>query len=620
LNFNFKAKILEDIMKKFTVKKLSLNTPKMKKSVAILIICFGAIILSGYPNTLWSQTRPEAGFCTLEENTYFFHTGSYFNRLALRSAQTRIWRVYQPADDDPASKPLFVFFNGGPGGGTTAGLYSAYTGRRAVSVDRQTGEGSLILNPHSWTRIGNLLHIDSRTAGFSYSLMDNPQDDALRQDEWDAQNYNAFIDGADFVRVLLRFLSDHPPLQRNPVVLVVESYGGIRALVMLQLLLYYQDYGNGRAIYQDPALVQEIQEHYNTVFPEYAGQTVPPSVIARQFSHQVLIQPAITRYYQRLVDVEMLEAPGAILDQLANETGVPYIRYSDQPWAREYPTPYDIMDNIYDYLDTIGRDPYYYAKQDGFFNGYFEAAADLLTHYEALSLMTGVDVAGIPELYASARQRAYKINRLEEDLSRMSFSALIGPKPKEGDLSSFLFPHAEDDMTSVFGTLQPWDRYYVDVNYDVSLAFSLSMLVMQGYDTNFHYSAKFGDMFLENVAFVATFITNAAYDIVVYGPGLPDALAYHTSKLSRSTHDVGGPAQSDRPGQIFLNYRSGSVPGSNVTSRTIRFPRYTNSGHAVTMTEPGEILDDVIVWLNRTGFSMNTQTPHPDERHQGVNK
>lgn len=607
-------------MKKLAVKSPRINNLNIKKLIPVLIIYFGTTIWSGYPNTLWAQTQPEAGFCTLEENTYHFHTGSYFHRLALRSSQTRIWRVYQPADDDPASKPLFVFYNGGPGGATTAGLYSAYTGRNAVSVDRKTGQSSLIINPHSWTRIGNLLHIDSRTAGFSYSLMDNPQDDSMREAEWDAQNYNAFIDGADFVRVVLRFLSDHPPLQRNPVVLVVESYGGIRALVMLHLLLYYQDYGNGRAIYQDPALVQEIQDHYDIIFPEYAGQTVPPSVIAGQFSHQVLIQPAITRYYQRLVDADILEAPGSILDGLADETGVPYIRYSDQPWAREYPTPYNIMNNIYDYLDTIGRDPYFYTKQDGFFNGYFDAAAELLTQYETLSLMTGVDVAGIPELYASVRQQAYKVKFLEQDMSQMSFSALIGPMPKERDLNSYLFPHAEEDMTAVFGALQPWDRYYIDMNYDVSLAFALSMLIMQGYDTNFRYSERFGDMFLETVAFVETFVTNAAYDIVVYSPSLPDALAYHTSKLTQTTLETDRPARSDRPGQILLHYRSGSVPGSNATTRTIRFPRYTNSGHAVTMTEPGEFLEDVVDWFNATGFPTNTRTPHPHDRHPGGNK
>ncbi len=592
----------------------------MKKTIQIFILLFWTVFWVGAGNSLIAQSHPEAGFCTLEGNDIYFHTGSYFNRLALRSSQTRIWRVFQPADRDPASKPLFIFFNGGPGGGTSAGLFSANTGRNAISVDPHAGEGTIIVNPHSWTRIGNLLHVDSRTAGFSYSLMDNPQDDALRQAEWDAQNYNAFIDGADFVRVLLRFLAGHPLLQKNPVVIAAESYGGVRTLVMLHLLLFYQDYGNGQAIYQDPALVQEIQSHYDVVFPEYAGQTVPPSVIARQFSHMILIQPAITRYFQRLVAVEMLEAPGSILDELAEETGVAYIRYRDQPWAKENPTPYNIMNNIYDYLEQIGRDPYFYSKPDGFFNGYFDAAGELLTHYDALCLMTGVDVASVPELYASARQQAYKIKFLEDYSYLMLFSALMGPAPKESEIHAFLSPCAEDDMAAVFGNLQPWDRYFLDLNYDVSTAFALNMLVMQGYDTQYASSGIFGEMFLEDVAFVETFVTNAAYDLVVYCPSLPDALAYHSSLLNSSVHDPTGPSQAERPGQIIIDYRPGSVPGSSVTTRTIRFPRYTDSGHAVTMTEPGEILADVMVWLEKTGFFINTKISHPYHKDQGVKK
>jgi hypothetical protein len=592
----------------------------MKKAIPILIIGFWVSLGAGAGNSLLAQIQPEAGFCFLEEVDYYFHTNSYFNRLSLRSSQARIWRVFQPADTDPASKPLFVFYNGGPGGATSAGLFSANTGRSAVSVDPQTGKGSIIFNPHSWTRIGNLLHVDARTAGFSYSLMDNPEDDSLRHAEWDAQNYNAFIDGADFVRVLLRFLIDHPDIQNNPVVFVVESYGGIRAIVMLHLLLFYQDYANGNAIYQDPALVREIQDHYDSIFPEFAGQTVPPSVIARQFSHQVLIQPAITRYFQRLVAVELLEAQGSILDQLAEETGIPYIRYKDQPWARVNPSPFNIMDNIYDYIEQIGRDPYIYSKPADFFSGFFDAAGELLTHSEKLSQMTGVDATGISELYASARQQAYKIKFLQDYASLMSYSALLGPAPDLNDIQSFLFPCTEDEMASVFGTLQPWDRYFLDSNYNVSTAFALNRSVMEGYDIHFRYSKRFGDMFLEDVAFVETFITNAAYDIVVYCPSLPDALSYHTSKLNRSTFDAGGPPQAERPGQIHLEYISGSVPGSDVTTRTIRFPRYTNSGHAVPMTEPGEMLTDVINWLETTGFAFNTHTRHQHERRTGVKK
>jgi hypothetical protein len=188
------------------------------------------------------------------------------------------------------------------------------------------------------------------------------------------------------------------------------------------------------------------------------------------------------------------------------------------------------------------------------------------------------------------------------------------------DIHSFLYPCAEEDMASVFGALQPWDRYFLDLNYDVSTAFALNRTVMEGYDIQYSNSTRFGEMFLDTVAFVETFVTNAAYDTVVYGPSLPDALSYHTSKLDRSTLDAVGPPQAERPGQIILDYKPGSVPGSSVTTRTIRFPRYTKSGHAVTMTEPGEILADVTVWLEKTGLLLDKQMRYLRQGRQGVIK
>ena len=375
------------------------------KSPLFTGLCLFVLCL-GFMPFAWGYQQSEAGFITIEEINTYFHTNSYFNRTALRSSEARLWYVYQPAEEEPASKPLFVFFNGGPGGATSSGLLSAYTGKKAVLVDRTSGTASLIDNPHSWTKIGNLLHVDARTTGFSYSLMDSPNNAALRKTEFDAQNYNYFFDGADFTRLILRFLSKHPEIQRNPVVIVGESYGGIRSTAILHLLHYYETYENGEAVYQDPALVQEIRTHYNTVFPGYQGQSVPRDVIAQQFGHQILIQAAVSRYYQRLIASGTLEAPGSILDQLASETGVPYIRWRDQPGNSGTPTPNQIMSNVYAYLEIIDRDPYIYTKADGFFWGFFAAASDLLVQYSSLNEMIGMDSAMIPELYASSRQKA----------------------------------------------------------------------------------------------------------------------------------------------------------------------------------------------------------------------
>lgn len=621
----------------------------MKKNHAYLLIVILVLFATGSVAPLWAQAQPEAGFITLEETTFYFHLNSYFNRIALRSSPARVWYVYQPADEAPEMKPLFVFFNGGPGGATSSGLLAAFTGRNAVYRDETTGDAAIIPNPASWTRLGNLLHVDARTTGFSYSLMDDPGDDLRRRGEFDAQNYNSFTDGADFVRLLLRFLAAHPSIRGNRVVLVPESYGGIRTTVMLHLLLYYENYANGRAVFQDPGLVEEIQTHYDAVFPGYAGQTVPPAVAAGQFGHQVLIQTALTWPYQRLVQVEMLEAPGSVLDALAAETGIPYIRYSDLPGANPNPTPNQIMDHIYDYIYQIERDPYICSKPAGYFGAHRRAAVEFLTQLETLNVMIGVNAADIGELYASARALAYKTKMVEssessalhsfqkaplretnrspgralhlakslsnresipEGYARLSpasldLSALVGPAPGQRELVASFETAGEDDLAAIFGSLEPWDRFFTDTNYDVTDSFAYNRATLREYDfVRYQLSYLYGQMFLENTAWVETFATNAHYDIVVFTSALPDALALHSSILSGSFHDTSGPPGTSRPGQILLTYRPSSVPGSSVTNRTIRFPPYSISGHAVTMTEPLEMLDDVTDWLESTGIPI----------------
>jgi len=153
----------------------------------------------------------------------------------------------------------------------------------------------------------------------------------------------------------------------------------------------------------------------------------------------------------------------------------------------------------------------------------------------------------------------------------------------------------------VFGVLAPWDRYYTDLNYDITNAFAWNKATLRSYPLDFRSSPLFGVMFLENAAWVETFSTNAAWDSVVYTAAMPGALALHTDMLSGVVLDSAGPPGVARPGRIVLNYLPSIIPGSAVASRTIRFPGYLWSGHAVTMTQPMEMLDDVVEWLASTG-------------------
>jgi len=600
---------------------------------------------------LAAELQPEAGFISLEESVSYVHPGSYFNRLPFRTSPARIWYVFQPADEDAASKPLFVFFNGGPGGATSTGLLCASTGRLAVVRDESTGDSAVIANPASWTRAGNLLHIDARTAGFSYSLMDNPGDDARRRGEFDSQNYNPFVDGADFVRFLLKFLAGHPSIRGSRVVLVPESYGGIRTIVMLNLLLYYERYADGSAIFQDPGLVAAIRAHYSAVFPQYAGQTVPPAVIASQFSHQVLIQTALSWAYQRRVAARMLEEPESPLYQVAAETGVPYVLYKNSPGAVTNPTPGQVINYIHAWLESVGRDAYHMAKPAAYFSQHRAAAEAFLTRIDGLNTMTGIDATKIAAMYASAREQAYKTkaagfngsaagtavgpssltasrvappeeSRAGRDQlagpgrdSRteyprrpdgdLDFSALVGPPPRPRELAAWFAPADENDLMAVFGIIRPWDRYFINTNYDVTLAFANNRALLLGYEIHYNISTLYGRMFLENAAWVETFATNAAWDTVVYSPALPEALALHTDILSGAQLGVAGPPQAERPGQIVLAYRPSTVAGFSGTTRTVRFPRYPRSGHAVTMTESLDILQDVMAWLEATGLALS---------------
>jgi hypothetical protein len=568
------------------------------KGLNVPIVLFLVGLWTAAP--LGAQTLPEAGFIALEGIDHYFHSGSWSNRIALRSSPARLWYVYQPADDDPQSKPLFVFFNGGPGSATSSGLLTTNTASLTVWQDGTTGSSAVRANPASWTRLGNILYVDARTTGFSYSLMDDPSDEEARQAEFDAQNYNPFIDGTDFVRLLLRFLDAHPAIRANPVALVPESYGGIRTGVILHLLLYSERYADGSEVYQNPGLVEEIRRHYDLVFPEYAGGSLPPAVVARQFGRQILIQTAVSLPYQRKVAVEKLEAPGSILDRLAAETGLAYVRYRDQPGANPNPTPSQIMNYIYSYLDRIGRDPYICSKPTGFLQGQRDAAEAFLMRPDTLSLLIGREATQIPELYAAARSQAYKTKYAGGSEADLDLSALIGPPPSEPELAKSFSTAGEDGLAAVFGSLKPWDRYFMDTNYDATNAFAWNRATFEGYDVAHQTSDLYGRLFLENAAWVETFATDAAFDLVVFTPALAEALGLHSAILSRSEFDPSGPSGAARPGRIILTYRSGVVPGSAVTTRTIRFPGYSQSGHAVTQTEPEEILDDVADWLKDT--------------------
>jgi len=544
----------------------------------------------------------EAGFMEIEPVSFYFHkTGS---RLNLTSSTARLWYVFQTANDDPAQKPLFVFFNGGPGSATSTALLSFNTSRMTVDSELNGGE-AIGANPVSWTRFGNLLYIDARETGFSYNLMSNPKSRSARDRQFDAQNCNPFIDGADFVRVILRFLSDHPTIQKNPVVIVGESYGGIRATVMLHMLLNYRSYANGRQTYQDESLVKEIQSHFDAVFPTFKDRAVPPGVIAEQFGRQILIDPVVSIGYQDGVTGRMFEKRGSIIYQIAEEEGVTYTPCSRQKGSCD---PYE---NALEFVDSVAlRDIYDYARPRDWMMDRFSEAKQKLVYTDNLSRLIGTDVFSVDNMYATTRGKAYRVIDTAYDGGLSSESGSVIQSEKESKLplierlrrasmtrSLAKTAAAAGDLTDVFGTLKKWDRYLLDLNEDVNNAFFDNKAIDKGYAID-PYHTRFGRMFLKNVIDVKTFITNAALDLVVYSAATPKALALHTNVLASVTHDVRARSGVARPGWMTLKYKAGAFEDvSGVTKRTIRFPLYSKSCHSVPVTQPRELFWDVVRWM-----------------------
>ncbi|MCK5223019.1 MAG: hypothetical protein KAR14_15640, partial [Candidatus Aminicenantes bacterium] len=368
--------------------------------ITILILSF--LIIPVFSDDVPSS---KGGFITIPPVQFYFHKGSYKGRLELISSPAKIWYCIQRADNDWRNKPLFVFFNGGPGSATSYGLMSLNTGKRTFDTLSEPLPVEFSENANSWSRMGNLLYIDARQTGFSYCTLDNgveQQDERLR--EFNAQNFNSYFDAADFIRVLLAIFKKYPDIKGNRVVLVGESYGGNRATMMLYMLLNFDLLNTPTRYlnfeYQDPDLGRQLLAHFSSLYPDIR-RSYPAEWVKQQFSHQVLIQPVIDRYNETLISGEMLVNEGSPVYELAEEVGIPFVPVHD---GSSY------FWQVLDYVSEIAkRDIYCYSKPVDWMWDIFMKAGFLLNNVDQLGFFLGHDLKLINDLYARNREKAYRV-------------------------------------------------------------------------------------------------------------------------------------------------------------------------------------------------------------------
>jgi hypothetical protein len=480
----------------------------------------------------------EAGFIEIEPVAYAVHGDT---SLAATSSRARLFVSFHPADEAPDERPLLVVYSGGPGAATGI-LLGGNTAPSTLDPGR-TGGAPVARNATSWTAFANLLYVDARGTGFSYGIAPGMADEAQRAAEFSVRNFHPFLDAADIVRVVLRFLAAHPRLRAAPVVLAGESYGGVRTEVALHLLHHPERYRESAALYQDPALAAEIEAHFAAAGTDAAAQ----------FDRAVFLQPRLSSPFQQAAAGAALEAAGSPLHAVADETGVPFVPCSEQA------APCSPFANVVAYLAAAGRDLYDVRKPAGDAFALYAEVGARLEDPAVLSEALGSDPLAIVELRPSERGEAYRVSDA---------------------------PPEDEPLAGALGALSGYDRYFEIELFDLlGKPFSGPAAQALGIERQ---HARYGRLFLEDLLTVRALVTNAAFDAAIWTPALPAALAMYSDVVE--SVQVDGAAFS-------IAYRPGAFGAVAATSRTVRFPGYAAAGHSISFDQPEDLAADLAAFL-----------------------
>ena len=506
----------------------------------------------------------ESGFIDLEENSY-----TLSNKNS-KSGRAKMWYYFQPADKNPQDKPLFVFYNGGPGS-SSALIFLYNTSKK--TADQAFADDGIADNQWNWNQLGNLLYIDARQTGFSYGIVDNPSNSSARSNYFSTSNFNVFVDASDFIRVILRFLGNHPQIKSNPVVLAGESYGGTRTTAVINVLLNVADYAQRNRVFYDQALFNEIAAHFQEIDPSVTGMPSKEAV-AKQFGGQIMIQPLAMGQQQLDAIGEVLEQSDSPLYEIQQETGKKYSKCGSSWNCDKY-------NKAVNYVRNAGRDIYSYRREYNWLFDYTDYGIAKITKFSMFGQFIMNDPAKIENLYAANRVGAFRYGSTNgfarniadlDKLENLPESIKIILRARIEQRSAH--PLSTGDFESVFGTLPSYDEYYLDTSETILSTF---------YNASVQpYSDVNGEMFLENIKTVKTFITNAEEDIILYARATPEAAKSFSSVSSVETGDE----------SFTVHFKDGQ-------SAFVTFPFYPESSHSVSVNQPEKFFNDVKNWINQ---------------------
>ncbi|KAK9130318.1 hypothetical protein Sjap_010805 [Stephania japonica] len=160
---------------------------------------------------VWQQEKDRiTGLPGLTFDVNFSHYSGYV-RVNENPGRFLFYWFFE-AVEDPSSKPLVLWLQGGPGCSSIGFGEAGEIGPFHVNADGKT----LYLNPYSWNQVANIIFLDSPVGtGFSYSK--SPSDVEENGDEMTAKESLAF---------LLKWFERFPQYKGRDFYITGESYAG----------------------------------------------------------------------------------------------------------------------------------------------------------------------------------------------------------------------------------------------------------------------------------------------------------------------------------------------------------------------------------------------------------
>jgi serine carboxypeptidase-like clade 1 len=144
----------------------------------------------------------------------------------------QLFYYFVESEGNPVEDPLMIWLAGGPGCGTLRAFFYEIGPMRIQYGNYMDNVPALALDPHSWTKVANVIYLDAPTlTGYSYTT--DPESVGS------SDTASAF-QTAEFLR---KFVRDHPKFLKNPMYVTGISYSGIVIPIITEELYKGNDEG-----------------------------------------------------------------------------------------------------------------------------------------------------------------------------------------------------------------------------------------------------------------------------------------------------------------------------------------------------------------------------------------